>query len=46
LDWDGFRQRRTRDFERLIDEASIPADALTTTRDRSGTIVFFTALRA
>jgi SAM-dependent methyltransferase len=46
LDWDGFRQRRTPDFERLLNEAQIPADALTTARDRSGTIVFYTALRA
>ncbi len=46
LDWDGFRQRRTADFDRLLGEAGIPADAVTTARDRSGTIVFYTAAKA
>jgi len=46
LDWDGFRQRRTADFERLLKQADIPAEALTATRDRSGTILFYTAAKA
>ncbi len=46
LDWDGFRQRHTSDFERVLDQAGIPANALSTTRDRSDTILFYTAVKA
>ncbi len=46
LDWDGFRQRRIADFERILKQADIPAGALTTARDRSGTIMFYTAAKA
>jgi len=44
-DWDGFRQRTEKDFERLLGEAGIPAQAMTMTRDRSGMIVFYSATK-
>jgi 2-polyprenyl-3-methyl-5-hydroxy-6-metoxy-1,4-benzoquinol methylase len=43
VDWDGFLQRRQPDIDRLLHSAGIPAGALTTMRDRSGTILFYTA---
>ena len=43
VDWDGFLQRRQPEIEQLLSSAEIPADALTATRDRSGSILFFTA---
>lgn len=43
VDWDGFLQRRQPDIERLLSSAGIPSEALTTTRDRSEAILFFTA---
>ncbi len=46
LDWDGFLQRRTPDFERILKEANIPAESLTTTRDRTGSILVYTATKA
>lgn len=45
VDWDGFLQRRNADFDRLLAAAGIPADAIATTRDASGTILFHTAVR-
>jgi SAM-dependent methyltransferase len=44
-DWDGFRQRTEKDFERILGEAGIPAAAMTMTRDRTGVIVFYSATR-
>jgi extracellular factor (EF) 3-hydroxypalmitic acid methyl ester biosynthesis protein len=43
VDWDGFLQRREKDFERLLREAGIPVEAVTMTRVDSGPIVFYTA---
>ncbi len=40
-DWDGFLQRRERDFERVLNEAGIPPEAMTVSRDRTGIIVFY-----
>lgn len=40
-DWDGFLQRNVSDFMAIFREASIPPEAITETRDRSGIIVFY-----
>lgn len=45
VDWDGFRQRKTADFERLLRQADIPASAVEECRDASGTIIFYSAVR-
>ena len=42
-DWDGFLQRTENDFERILSEAGIPAQAMTMTRDRTGVIIFYSA---
>jgi extracellular factor (EF) 3-hydroxypalmitic acid methyl ester biosynthesis protein len=44
-DWDGFLQRRTADFERLIAEAGIPKSAVTESRDSTGIIIFYTTTK-
>lgn len=44
-DWDGFLQRTEKDFERILGEAGIPAQAMTMTRDRSGAIIFYSATK-
>jgi SAM-dependent methyltransferase len=44
-DWDGFRQRTEKDFERILSEAGIPSQALTMTRDRTGVIIFYSATK-
>jgi len=44
-DWDGFRQRTVKDFERLLGEAGIPQQAMTMTRDRTGLIIFYSATK-
>lgn len=45
VDWDGFLQRTQDDFERLLQQAEIPDNALSITRVKSGTIVFYTAAK-
>ena len=44
-DWDGFRQRTVKDFERLLGEAGIAEQAMTVSRDRSGAIIFYSATK-
>jgi SAM-dependent methyltransferase len=44
-DWDGFLQRTENDFERILSEAGIPAQAMTMTRDRTGVIVFYSVTK-
>ena len=44
-DWDGFLQRTVVDFNRLFHEANIPDSALTMTRVKSGSIVFYTVTK-
>jgi len=44
-DWDGFRQRTEKDFERILGEAGIPSQAMTMTRDRTGVIIFYNATK-
>ena len=44
-DWDGFLQRTVKDFERILGEAGIPADKMTMTRDSTGVIVFYSAIK-
>ena len=45
VDWDGFLQRTQDDFERLCHKAEVPSRALSTTRVRSGIIIFYTATK-
>lgn len=45
VDWDGFLQRNEADIERVLKSAGIPAETLSTTRDESGAIIFYTAVR-
>jgi SAM-dependent methyltransferase len=44
-DWDGFLQRKVKDFERILGEAGIPEDKITMTRDRTGVIVFYSSTK-
>ena len=44
-DWDGFLQRTEPDFERLFRQAEIPGSALSTTRVKSGSILFYSATK-
>ncbi len=44
-DWDGFLQRTQEDFERLLHQAEIPGSALSMTRVKSGSIIFYTATK-
>ena len=43
--WDGFLQRTVDDVWRLLDRAEIPRQAVSTVRERSGVIMFFSAKR-
>jgi len=43
LDWDAFYQRTEEDMWELLLRAGIPREALATTREKSGVIVFFAA---
>lgn len=45
IDWDGFRQRKVNDFERLLAQAGIPDTLLTATREKSGVIIFYIATK-
>jgi SAM-dependent methyltransferase len=45
VDWDGFLQRTQDDFERLLHQAKIPDNALSMTRVKSGSIIFYTATK-
>lgn len=45
VDWDGFLQRKEKDFARVLRQAGIPDTALSMTRVDSGTIVFYTATK-
>ncbi len=45
VDWDGFLQRTQDDFERLLHQAGIPDNALSMTRVKSGSIIFYTATK-
>lgn len=42
-DWDGFLQRTTKDFDRILVQAGIPEEALSVTREESGVIIFYIA---
>ena len=44
-DWDGFLQRTQEDFDRLFRQAEIPSSALSMTRVKSGSIIFYTATK-
>ena len=44
-DWDGFLQRTQEDFDRLFRQAEIPGSALSMTRVKSGSIIFYTATK-
>lgn len=44
-DWDGFLQRTEDDFEKLFRRAEIPSSALTMTRVKSGSIIFYIATK-
>jgi SAM-dependent methyltransferase len=41
VDWDGFLQRTEKDFDRVLQEADIPAGAISMSRVDSGSIVFY-----
>ncbi len=43
--WDGFLQRTQGDFDRLLQRAEIPKNALSMTRVNSGSIIFYTAMK-
>ncbi len=45
VDWDGFLQRKEKDFVRLLRQAGIPDSALSMSRVDSGSIVFYTATK-
>jgi SAM-dependent methyltransferase len=45
VNWDGFLQRTPDDFDRILRQAEIPNSALSTTRVRSGIIIFYTATK-
>jgi SAM-dependent methyltransferase len=45
VDWDGFLQRTQPDFERILEQAEIPANALSMTRVNSGVIIFYSAVK-
>jgi len=44
-DWDGFLQRTQDDFERIFRQAEIPESALSMTRVKSGSIIFYIATK-
>ena len=45
LAWDGFKQRTVEDMYELFKKAGIPHTALTTVRENSGVIIFFTTTK-
>lgn len=45
LDWDGFLQRTEEDVWNLFEKAGIPHTKITTIREKSGVINFFTAVK-
>ena len=45
LDWDGFLQRTEEDVWNLFEKAGIPHTKITTVREKSGVINFFTAVK-
>jgi hypothetical protein len=45
VDWDGFLQRREKDFERILRDANIPDNAISMARVNSGSIVFYSATK-
>ena len=45
IDWDGFLQRTPDDFERLFRQAEIPGSAVSMTRVKSGSIIFYTVTK-
>ena len=45
VDWDGFLQRTETDFNRLLRDANIPDNALSTARTDSGSIIFYIAAK-
>jgi SAM-dependent methyltransferase len=44
-DWDGFLQRTETDFLRILDQAGIPYSSLSITREETGIIVFYSAIK-
>jgi SAM-dependent methyltransferase len=44
-DWDGFLQRTETDFLRILDQAGIPYSSLSITREETGIIVFYAAIK-
>lgn len=44
-DWDGFLQRTEDDFGRLFQQTEIPGSALSMTRVKSGSIIFYTVTK-
>ena len=45
VNWHGFLQRNKGDFDSLLDRAGIPDSALSTTREKSGVIIFYTVTK-
>ena len=41
VDWDGFLQRKEKDFARIMQDADIPSSAISMSRVDSGSIVFY-----
>ena len=46
VEWDGFFQRINSDFDRLLQGAEIPKNALSVSRNKTGAIIFYTATKA
>jgi len=44
-DWDGFLQRTPDDFEKILRKAEITSDAVSMTRVKSGSIIFYVATK-
>jgi len=44
-DWDGFLQRTESDFMRILSQAGLPDSSLSVTREDTGIIVFYTAVK-
>ncbi len=45
IDWDGFRQRKESDFLRILGQAGIPDSSLSITREDTGIMVFYIAVK-
>jgi SAM-dependent methyltransferase len=45
VDWDGFLQRTQDDFERLFQQAGIPDNALSMSREKTDVIIFYTVTK-